>query len=45
MKQYMTPDVSLFYLACEDVLTSSGGDADVWGDDIFDPIQGKMNLG
>ncbi len=35
MKQYTEPTVTLLYLG-NDILTSSGGPEDFWGDDIFD---------
>ena len=38
MKHYTEPTVTLFYLENGDILTSSGGENDLWGDDIFDEL-------
>jgi len=38
MKHYIAPTVNLLYAGNDDVLTSSGGECDVWGDDIFAPL-------
>ena len=40
MKSYIEPTVDLLYLENEDVLTVSGDDSDLWGDDIFDVLNG-----
>ena len=39
MRYYIEPTVELLYLANEDILTVSGDDSDLWGDDIFDVLQ------
>lgn len=38
MKRYTEPVAMLLYVERDDILTSSGGDADFWGDDIFAPL-------
>lgn len=38
MKLYIEPVAMLLYVERDDILTSSGGEADVWGDDIFAPL-------
>ena len=43
MKHYTEPTVSVLFLDGNDILTSSGGENDLWGNDIFDPL--GMNLG
>ena len=40
MKYYIEPTVDLLYLENADVLTSSGDDGDLWGDDIFEALGG-----
>lgn len=38
MKYYTEPDVTVVFLDSNDILTSSGGENDLWGNDIFEPI-------
>lgn len=40
MKNYVEPIVNLLYLENDDVITTSGGESDLWGDDIFDVLGG-----
>ena len=40
MKNYVEPIVNLLYLENEDILTVSGDESDLWGDDIFDVLSG-----
>lgn len=40
MKNYIEPTVNLLYLENDDVITTSGGEGDLWGDDIFDVLGG-----
>ena len=38
MKSYVEPVVNLLYVGKGDILTISNNEADVWGDDIFNPL-------
>ena len=40
MKYYTEPIVDLLYMERNDILTLSGSDCDIWGDDIFDVLGG-----
>ena len=40
MKYYTQPTAELLLLASDDILTSSGSESDLWGDDIFDVLNG-----
>lgn len=40
MKNYVEPIVNLLYLENEDILTASGDDSDLWGEDIFAVLGG-----
>ena len=41
MKTYITPDMTVFTLSQNDVITTSGEGGDCYLNDIFDPIQSQ----